>query len=317
MLMKKIISISIIISLIAIGFLMITSQEIYDGKLLNIEENRPALTDTTTYSNHIEFNQDALQLKKEVVQYKITFHQDDVIKVSSKMAVLYVDETITSAYCLLTNGEQPLLAPQCLWYIPERKFLVVTPRIRISVGKLWVATLFPGKIGSAGNDAGHFEVHAGESWYLTLAVPTPSDKMGFSFVVTSLNDSMEVTQLTRHGNVDLYSATYNHFQGRYYAVKLHVLFGGSVCDIFKEITVRDGSVFHMWVAGHRNANMDVYLPNGEQRHFNKQRLMAYVFLGNESGNWKFTAKGWSFYFRMVVALLYIDIDPHCQIEYLE
>ena len=296
---------------------MITSQEIYDGKLLNIEEEGYPYNDTTMYTNFIEFNQDALQLKKEVVQYKITFHQDDVVEVSSEMAVLYVDETITSAYCLLTDGEQPLLTPQCLWYIPERKFLVVTPRIRISVGKFWVAKLFPGRIGSTDNDGGHFDVQAGESWYLTLAVPTPSDKMGFSFVMTSVNDSMEVTQLTRHGNIDLYSATYNQFQGRYYAVKLRALFGGSVCDVFKEITVRDGSVFHMWVGGHINANMNVYLPNGEQRNFNKQRLMSYVFLGNESGTWKFTAKGWSLYFRLVVALLYIDIDPHCRIEYLE
>ena len=67
--------------------------------------------ESATYCNFVEFNQDDLQLKKEVVQFKITFHQDDVIDVSSKMAVLYVDETITSAYFLLTDGEKPLLEP--------------------------------------------------------------------------------------------------------------------------------------------------------------------------------------------------------------
>lgn len=315
--MKKIISISVIFSLTAIGFFMITNQEIYDGKIVNTEENGHIPNDTATYNNHIEFNQEDLQLKKEVVQYKITFHQEDAVEVSTKLAVLYVDETITSAYCLLTNGEKPLFIPQCQWYVPERRYLVVTPRKRISVGKLLLTTIFPDKIGSADSYSGHFDVHAGESWYLTLAVPTSSEKMSFSAVFTSMHDSMEVTQLTRHGNLDLYAASFNQFSGRYYAVKLHVFFGGSVCNVFKEITVRDGSVFHLWVAAHRNANLNVYLPNGEQRQFNKGRLMSYVFLGNESGNWKFVVKGWSFYFRMAVVLLYIDIDPHCRIEYLE
>lgn len=315
--MKKILSISIIISLISIGLLIISNQEIYYGKIVSTEENRNASIDTTTYSNHIDFNQDDLQLKKEVVQFKITFHQDDVVEVKSKVAVLYVDETVTSVYCLLTNGEKPLLIPQGFWYVPERKYHIITPKIRLSVGKIWLTKLLQGKIGSVDEKSGHFDVQAGESWYLTLAVPTPSQEIGFSVVFSSVYESMEVTELTRHGNVGLYTAAFNEFQGRYYSLKIRALFGGSVCDVSKEITVRDGSIMYLWVAGHRKGSLDVSLPTGEQRHFSHEGIMVYVFIGNDSGTWRFAVKGWSVYYRMAVLLLSIDIEPYCRIEYYE
>jgi hypothetical protein len=309
MLMQKIISISIAAILIGAGLLII-GQETHDGTILKTDEISGSQNDSTSYSNFIEFNQDELQLKKEVVQFKITFHQDDVIDVSSKMAVLYVDETITSAYCLLTDGEKPLLEPECLWYIPERKYLVITPRIRLSVGKFWLIKILNDNVGRADNNSGHFDVQSGDSWYLTLAVPTLSEKSYFSIIFKSSKESMEAIQLTRHSNLDLYSPTYNQFSGKYYTIKFSVLGGGSICDVSKEITVKDGSVFHLVVAGHRKGNMMVYLPNGEEKQLNQKGLMEYIFLGNESGNWKFTIKGWSIYFRMAIVLFYIDIDPH-------
>jgi hypothetical protein len=60
--------------------------------------------------------------------------------------------------------------------------------------------------------------------------------------------------------------------------------------------------------------MTVYLPDGEEKEFNQKRIMEYAFLGNDTGTWRFTVKGWSFYFRMVVVLFYIDIDPHIKNE---
>jgi hypothetical protein len=309
MLMQKIISISIIASLIGAGFFII-SQETNDGMILKTENINGSKNDSRNFCNFIEFNQEVLQLKKEVVQFKITFHQDDVIAVSSKMVVLYVDETITSTYCLLTDGEKPLLEPVCLWYVPERRYLLVTPKIRISVGKWWFAKIFEDNVGSADNRSGHFDVQAGDCWYLTLAIPTISEKNYFSVIFKSLFDSMEVTQLQRHSNLGIYSPTYQEFSGRFYAIKLGVFGGGSICDSSKEITVTDGSVFHIFVAGHRKGTMWVNLPNGGEEQFNEEGIMTYTFLGSESGNWKFRVKGWSIYFRMAVVLFYIDIDPH-------
>jgi hypothetical protein len=121
---------------------------------------------------------------------------------------------------------------------------------------------------------------------------------------------MEVTELTRHSNLDLYCPTYNRFSGKYYAIKFGVIGGGSICDISKEITVKDGSVIHMVVAGHRNGNMIVNQPNGEKKQLSQKGLLEYMFLGNESGNWRFAVRGWSIYFRMAIVLFYIDIDPY-------
>ncbi|MBE3137261.1 MAG: hypothetical protein IMZ43_07740 [Thermoplasmata archaeon] len=312
--MKKIVSISLIISLTIAGLLMI-SQETNDGALLKTDEISGPQNESISYSNLVEFNQDALQLQKEVVQFEITFHHDDVVDVSLNMYVYYVDETITSGYCLLTDGEKPLLEPRVLWYVPERKYSIITPKIRLSVGRFWLVKILndaEGKIrfGSAYNDSGRFDVQAGDIWYLTIAVPIISEKSGYSVVFKSLDKSMEVNQLARHNNVGLYSANYNQFSGKYYAVKLSILGGFSVCDVFKEITVKNGSIVTIDVAGHRKGNMMVYLPNGEEILFNKKGIMQYRFLGNETGSWKFTVKGWSIYFRMQVVLVYIDIDPH-------
>jgi hypothetical protein len=317
MLLKKILTLSIIASLIISGLFIITNQKIKHEPPIKTEVKRSYYDNSPSYRNFISFTNDELQLKEEVVQFKITFHQDDVVDVSSKMAVLYVDESITSVYGLLTDGEKPLLVPDCLWYVPERKYLIVTPRFHVSIGKFWLVKLFPNKVGLAENNSGHFEVSAGDSWYLTLAVPTPSERSYFSFNFTSLNNSMEVIQLTRHGNVGLYTPTYNQFLGKYYAIKLSVLGGGSICDVSKEITVKDGSVFYVWVAGHRKGTMMVYLPNGEEKQFDTKRFMAYSYLGNESGTWKVTVKGWSLYFRMLIVLLFLDIDPHCSAGYEE
>ena len=313
--MKKIISITIIASLSIAGLLMTINQRTYECSIPLADVKGITQNISSNYSNRVEFNQEEIQLQKEVVQYKITFHHDDVIDVSLHMYVYYVDETMTSGYCLLTDGEKPLLHPRVLWYIPERKYSIITPRMRVSVGRFWLVKILNDKegklrFGSAYNDSGSFNVFEGDTWYLTLAVPTASEKSGYSVVFTSLNNSMEVNQLTRHSHLGLYAANYNQFSGKYYSIQLSLLGGFTACDISKEITVKNGSIIDIRIAAQRKGNMIVDLPNGEEIQLNKKGLIYYSFLGNETGSWKFTVKGWSIYFRMLVVLFYIDIDPH-------
>lgn len=312
--MKKLISVSISTSLIVAGLLVIVNQG-SDKCTPMIDETGSTRNESARYSNFVEFNQEMLELEKEVVQFQIMFHHDDVINVSLNMFVYYVDETITSGYFLLTDGEKPLLEPRCIWYVPERKYQIITPKIRLSVGKFWLVKILNDKegkirVGSASNDSGRFDVQDGDTWYLTLAVPTSSKKSGFSVVFESLYDSMEVTQLERNGNVGLYSASYNQFEGKYYAIKLSWFGGFSACNVFKEIMVKNGSIIDASVGGHRKGNIVVYQPNGEEKTLNHKGFMHYVFLGNVTGSWKFTVNGWSIYFRMGIVLLYIDINPH-------
>jgi len=310
MLLKKILSVSIIASLIMTSFLMITQKEENEALILKIEENQNIRDKSTNYTNHVEFNNDVLQLKKEAVQFKITFHQNDSVDVSLKIVTMYVDETITCVYCLLTDGAQSLLEPRCIAFIPERRFLLLTPKIRLSIGKWWLPNIFPDTVGQPNNASKQFDVQAGDTWYLTLAVPTTSEKSYFSVVFESTNGSMEVTQLARHRNVGFYTPTFKQFSGKYYAIKLGILGGGSACDISKEITIRNGSTLQCVVAGHRKGTMTVYPPSGEKIQLDEKGMIRYIFLGNVTGTWKFAVKGWSLYFRMVVFLFYIDIDPH-------
>jgi hypothetical protein len=312
--MKKIISISLIAILIVAGWMMYPSQKTSDGTVseLVVDEIQD---DTVKYNNVIELTQENLQLHKEVIQYEITFGQDDVVDVSWYLYVSYIDETITSVYCLLTDGAIPLLEPRILWFIPERKYSLVTPKIRLSIGKFWMVNILNDKegrirIGSAFNDSGSFEVNAGDTWYLTLAVPTSAEKSGFSVLLNSMNSSMHIRQLTRKGTVDFFSANYNQFSGKYYAVKLLLLGGCSICDVNKEITTLNGTILNVYVVGHRKGSMQVILPDGQEKLFDQKGLMIYKFLGNETGTWKFFIEGWSLYFRMQVVLMYIDIDPH-------
>ncbi len=316
---KEIISASIVAVLLCISLLTFLNQNIDE---CTTPENNEKTTqnELVNYSNHLEFNQEMIGLEKEVVQFQIQFHRDDVINVSLKMFVSYVDETITSGYCVLTDGEKPLLEPRGVYYIPERKYVIVTPRIRLSLGKFWLINFLnnkAGKIrfGSVSNDSGRFEVQKGDYWYMTLAVPTSSEKSGFSLILKSLYNSMEVNQVTRQSNLGFYSANYNQFSGKYYEIKLGLLGGLSVCDVSEEITIKNGSIIDISVAGHRKGNVEVFLPNGEEIQINEKGFIHYVFLGKTTGKFKVAVKGLSIYYMMNVVFQYIDIDPHVTTNY--
>jgi len=316
MITKKIVAITVIPLLIISGCVIYFYPKINQYVITETQVVNDSHNESNKYSNFIEFNQEKLQLQNEVAQFEIKFYDNDTIDVSLFMYVSYVDKIITSNYFLLTDGSKPLMEPRCLSYVPERKYVIVTPRIQLSIGKFWLIKMLndrKGKyrIGSSYMDACHFDVHTDDIWYLTVAVPTSSEQSGYDITFKSIYNSMEIHQLTRHSNLGLFSANYNQFSGKYYAIKFSILGGLSICNINKEITARNGSIIDFGIAAHRKGSMVVTLPNGEDISDNKKGFIHYIFLGNETGNWKFTFKGWSVYYRIAALLLYIDIDPHC------
>lgn len=306
----------VISSLVIPCCLFFAYEKINQYVINEMKESNDSNDNPANYSNLVELNQEKLQLHQEVSQFEIKFHHNDTINVSSYMYVSYVDQVITSNYFLLSDGEKPLMTPRSLFYVPERKFVIVTPRIKVSIGKFWFVKILNERqgrirIGSFFNDSQCFNVHTGDTWYLTLAVPTSSELSGYNVTFKSMFNSMEINQLTRHSNIGLYTANYNQFSGKYYAIKF-ALFGGlSICNIDKEITTRNGSIIDFYIAGHRKGSMTVTLPNGEKQTDNNRGFIHYMFLGNEPGTWKFMLKGWSLYYRIAALLLYIDINPHC------
>ena len=316
MMTKNIVATVVIFSVIIPGCIFFAYQRINPSRFSETLKINGPPDQATIGTDVLEFDQGKLQLHKEVAQYKITFSRNDTVDVSLYMYVSYVDNIITSTYFLLTDGENPLMEPRILCFVPERKYVIVTPRIQVSIGKFWMIKLLndrEGKIriGSCCNDSGHFDVHSGDIWYLTLAVPTSSEHSGYNVSFTSTQHSMEARQLTRHTNLGFYASTYNQFAGKYYAIKFSILGGGSICDINKEMTTRNGSIIDFCVAAHRKGSMIVKQPNGEELSNKNKGFIHYGFLGNATGDWKFNFKGWSIYFRIAAMLLYIDIDPHC------
>ncbi len=317
--MNKIISVLLVGVLSCAGVIFFEIPDDYEHTSLFQDEQKDRQNGSITYANYIEVNQQTLQLENEVVQFEIIFHCDDVVDVSQQMHVYYVDETITSVYCLLTDGNRSLLErPETLFYIPYRKYCFITPRIRLSLGKVWFVKFLndrEGKvrIGSPTENSGSFNVHAGDRWYLTLAIPTSSEKTGFSVALSSVNHSMEITQLTRHQNLRFYSAHYHQFSGKYYALKLSWLGGLCLCDVSKEITTKEGSIVEICTAGFRKGSMVVSFPTGEELLLENEEAIRFRYWGNETGTWECAVKARSLYFIMDVWLLYIDIDPHCNI----
>ena len=314
--LKKIVSIVLVISLSLVSIVKLGGDyDITCSRSVSTEINHTQ-NQSISYSDHIEFNHDYLQLEREVIQFEIKFHSDDVVDVSFYAYVHYVDETVTSVYCLLTDGKKSLLNPSGgPFYIPIRKYLFSTPKIRLSVGKHWLVNLLNEKqgklrIGSPWNVSGQFDVQAGDTWYLTLAIPASAEKTGFSVSFNSVNNSMEFNQLVRHGNLGFYSAVYHQFSGKYYALKLSWLGGFALCDVCKDITTKDGTILQITVAGHKTGSLMVLKPTGEELNFDKDKTIRYTYFGNETGAWKVAVKARSFYFIMDASLLYIDIDPH-------
>jgi len=316
MIAKKIITISIIPLLIISGYLICTCP---NSNQNSIEKNllgKKSSNESNGYSNFIEFDQRSLQLQHEVVQFKIIFLDNDTVDVSLFMYVSYVDQIITSNYFLLTNGVKPIMKPRILSYVPERKYVIITPRIQFSIGKFWLIKMLNDRngkhrIGSSCTDSDHFYVHAGDIWYLTLAVPTSSEKSGFNVTFKSTQHSMHFIESVRHSDLGFYAANYYQFSGNYYAIKFSFLGGCSICNINKEMTTRNGSIIDFCVAAHRKGSMIVKQPNREEISNKNKGFIHYGYLGNATGDWKFNFKGWSIYFRIAAMLLYIDIDPHC------
>jgi hypothetical protein len=314
--MKKIVGVLVIASLVISSCVFLGYNKISQYVTDKIQGVNDSYNTSKNLTNYFEVSQEKLQLHHEVVQFEIKFHHNDTVDVAVYMYVAYVDRTVTSNYFLLTDGTQPLMAPKNLFFIPDRKFELVTPRMKLSIGRCWVIKFLNERqgrirIGSSSNDSHRFDVRSGDTWYLTLAVPTSSDLSGYDISLQSMNNSMEIVQRERHQNLSLYAASYNQFSGKYYAIKFRIFGGLSVCNVNKEITTRTGSIIDFGIAAHRKGLATVTLPNGEVKSNNDKGYIRYVYLGNQTGNWKFTFKGWSLYFIVAVALLCIDIDPHC------
>ncbi len=272
-----------------------------------IEETGKA---SVVFSDNIEFSQDTLMMEHAARQYRIIFHEDAIINVSLQMLNRYTDNTVTSEYLLLTNGTSYVLPARYLVYYPERTVSITTPRRTFSIGRHWLMSFLDKRniitFGLYWSEKKEFQVTKGTSWYLTLAIPSTLSRGNLSIRFLADSKSMEVIDLGITNNVGVLSSNQ---LGRYFGVKI-ASFGCSFCNIEKEVTTRNGSIIIFDIAGHRKGTMNVIKPDGEVFHSKNPKIMVYSYIGNETGTWKFTLKAHSFLFKVIVSLIYIDVNPY-------
>jgi hypothetical protein len=277
----------------------------------------------TSYSDHIIVDQAQIQLNHEVIQYKIIFHQNDTINVSTFLALQQFGRDYDPQACLLilANGTTSIFRKSnvsFLFYVPSAILFDATLfGHRITFGgrlffKLLNHTRY--RIGISRYLSNDAEVKKGDVWYLTMAVfhSKPGEQMKLALTSLSSSPSMELIQLNRHTNIGFYSSLDNDFEGRYMGVKLPFLpFGFSVANnLHTEVLTTKGSFLYFCSVGHAKGRMKVHTPDNKTYLNVNNKISLFFYYGNLTGRWEFSASGIGFPWKHLVMLFYADIDPY-------
>jgi hypothetical protein len=153
--------------------------------------------ETIIYNNEYLIDQASEKLNGEAVQYKITFHDDDIF--SYDMFINYRLTTTGSVFYLiyLTNGVQTI-ALHLSGEASGKLFDLTTFRKHRMMGK---GANVDGNI----SEFNYTRVKKNESWYLTIAVANSINET-LTVHLRTKKQSMELTPLLRTTNVTLSSA---------------------------------------------------------------------------------------------------------------
>ena len=275
-------------SLIFIDF----DNDISENNIIEMEYNAPVIE---TYDNYIKIYQENLNLDHEVIQYKILFHENDTITFNSYVSYILTDNKPVAYFILLTDGETNIISPTLLFHVPIG-------------GKIRYKLLNFGS--EKQNEVSHI-VKEGECWYLTLAIYDSKSEQ-FEVTFESVNDSMELIELTRHSKLGLYSVwKKGDFSGLYLGRGLMIApYGISLAlDVTKTINLENGVIVFYQNVGQIKGTMEVNTPMGN--YVNRRiPVSEFLYFGNNTGTWEFKTSGIGFPFKQVIFLFYIDIDPH-------
>jgi hypothetical protein len=285
-----------------------------------------AVQENANTTSHLIIDQKDLQLDHEVIQYKIIFHKNDIINVSTRLLIQQSGNDVEPKSCLLicTNGTSSIFEKSnvsFLFYVPSALLLDVTMfRHRIAIGgsiffRILNHTRF--RIGIARELSNDVTVKNGDVWYLTLADTdkSPGEQLIFTCISLSSSASMEIIQLERHSDIGFYSALDNDFEGHYLGFKLPFLpFGVSIAsNLHKEVNTLRGSVVYFCSVGHLRGRIRIEAPNN-RTYLNANNGMAlFTYCGNWTGTWNFSSSGVGFPWKHNVMLFYADVDPHIKL----
>jgi hypothetical protein len=264
----------------------------------------------------IEITQKDMQLNHEVIQYKIVFHNDDTINVSIHLLLENKNIQKKVFFLILTDGNKSILPAQTdmlyLSYVPMTTIDVTTRNNRFSVGQRLINTILQkGRFGLEKTLKEDRSVKKNDTWYLTIATLTSAEgDITVTLTSQSKSQSMELLQMERHSKLELYSAYDNDFSGTYVGMKLF-FFGCSYAkNLNKCIETTSGSIIHFVSGGHFRGDITVQQPDGTITSNNNRFAATYTYHGNTTGQWSFSANGWSILWKHGITLFFIDIDPH-------
>jgi hypothetical protein len=289
--------------------------------------NSDGAHDTMQYVDYLKIDQKNLSLDHEVIQFKIIFHENDTINVTTMMILQQTGKDFEPRACLLilTNGSSSIFDEEQVSLLYDVPFgllfdaTILGHRIAIG-GRLFhkLLTFTRLRIGTSRQLYKNAEVKNGDVWYLTLAEfnSKPEEELKIVFRSLTSSPSMELVQGDRHTDIGFYSALDSDFEGRYMGFKLPFLpFGFSVAkNLHKEMVTSRGSVVYFCSVGHARGRIEVEAPNNKTYVSVNDGIIIFSYAGNLTGTWNFSASGVGFPWKHMVVLFYADVDPHLQLR---
>ena len=315
--MKKIkiltITVIIIILLSILTFSIVTKDNQTENKTMT--KNTEEQINTKQYTNTIEITQQEIQLDYEVIQYKIIFHEDDTINVYLYGQILSKSLGEKLFLISITDGRDSIIQKIdknhyhiFLIHLPVGRFEITTPRFKF-VGKLPLIFKLR-NVGLKDYCIGDVDVKKNDTWYLTIAVVSQKET-DIQIKLKSENKSMELLQIERHSKLGFYSANHNDFDGKYYSIS----YGGFgityAKNLNKKIETTDGSFIYFSSISHKKGDVKIQTPDKTILSSNNKKVIQYIYIGNNTGVWSFTANGRNLLgFKYMIILFYIDINTY-------
>ena len=316
----RIIPLLIIALIIVVLFLFITANQTKSINPLTIPEEKP-LPPISQYSNNIYIDQEQLDLNNEAIQYQIIFHRNDTINISLKMTLQQtgLDFQPMCSFLMITDGNKSVFTNATMFFLSDVPTgAIIDTNIfgkRISIGgKLFNRILSKTRfhIGSSCYYTEDIRVKNNTVWFLTIAQLDNTHKEFLATSIKSNYEGMELIQTERTDRMGFYTSFNNDFDGKYFGFKFipYLPFGFSIAkNLQKEITTTEGSIIYFSSIGHRKGQISIETQNETFTNTNK-RSAAFIYCGNLTGTWKFSASGVGFPWKHVVCLFYADINPH-------
>ena len=283
-------------------------QEPYKPPLENETQPEPPAP-KPTYLNNKVFSQSTEQLNGEVVQYKITFHDNDIV--NYKMDI---------SYNLVGKGNVFYLI-----YLTDGNFTVTSHLSGENLGRLFDITTFRkhrslgGKTSSSIGETSASDIITVKNntvWYLTIAVARSINE-SLSVAFETEKESMEINSIGRTDAVTLVSAVDadykdGKFFGRYKGYSIFGI-GLSHCNIYKEIPVSNGGIMCVDMFNYVDGEMEIGNSFGYRhqnfRPDNSSILMSTTYI-NSVEYWFITAQNYAVGKKSSVLAFVVDVNPY-------